>query len=174
MNHTTQILNLYYIQHKKIIEIQKILNISSPYISKIIKKDYRYEDEKNNRKKLSIEKRKKNQRNFIKNKREIQKYCDNYLLVQAQHIQASKELSKKDLNEIGINRDRIIIDIINKINGLPYKSINNCVLFIKNEFKNYTKNINCETLINVSNVFEYNRIFDIYLNNILMFLKGGN
>lgn len=95
MNHTTQILNLYYIQHKKIIEIQKILNISSPYISKIIKKDYRYENEKNNRKKLSIEKRKKNQRNFIKNKREIQKYCDNYLLVQAQHIQASKELSKK-------------------------------------------------------------------------------
>lgn len=88
------IITLFYIEHLKVKEISEKVNTSSAYITKIIKQDTRYMQEKEYRKNVSKDKRKIAQNNFIKNKREKQKIEDNYSIVQAQHIQASRELSK--------------------------------------------------------------------------------
>ena len=94
MENKEKIIELYYMNHLKVIEIQDLLKISSAYISKIIKNDSRYETEKAYRKEISSKNRKIAQNNFMKNKREKQRIEDNYSVVQSQHIQATKELSK--------------------------------------------------------------------------------
>lgn len=94
MENKEKIIELYYMNHLKIKEIQDLLKISSAYISKIIKTDSRYETEKVYRKELSSKNRKIAQNNFMKNKREKQRIEDNYSIVQVQHEQASRELSK--------------------------------------------------------------------------------
>lgn len=88
------IIDLFYNEHLQVKEISQILDISSPYITKIIKQDFRYMQEKNFRKGISKNKRKIDQNKFIKNKREKQRIEDNYSYVQAQHEQATRELSK--------------------------------------------------------------------------------
>ena len=88
------IITLFYIEHLKVKEIAEKVNTSSAYITKIIKQDTRYIQEKEYRKAISKDKRKVAQNNFIKNKREKQKIDDNYSFVQSQHEQATRELSK--------------------------------------------------------------------------------
>lgn len=88
------IIDLFYNEHLKVNEIAKKENVSSAYITKVIKQDIRYNNEKANRKGISKEKRKNAQNQFIKNKRENKRIEDNYSFVQEQHKQASKELSK--------------------------------------------------------------------------------
>ncbi len=88
------ILKLFYIDHLRVKDIAEKLKVTSAYITKIIKTDSRYEEEKNFRKEKSKEKRKLDQNHFVKKKREIKRIEDNYAFVQAQHIQASRELSK--------------------------------------------------------------------------------
>lgn len=88
------IINLFYIEHLKVEEIATEVNTTSAYITKIVKKDSRYMQEKEYRKAISKEKRKNAQNNFIKNKREKQRIEDNFGFVQAQHEQATAELSK--------------------------------------------------------------------------------
>lgn len=88
------IINLFYNEHLQVKEIAQILDISSPYITKIIKQDCRYMQEKNFRKSISKNKRKIAQNEFVKKKREKQRIEDNYSYVQAQHEQATRELSK--------------------------------------------------------------------------------
>ena len=51
MNNIEKIIDLFYIQHLKVKDIAKTLNISSAYITKIIKQDSRYIEEKDLRKK---------------------------------------------------------------------------------------------------------------------------
>lgn len=89
-----KILNLFYIEHLKVKEIAEKTNVTSAYITKVIKTDSRYKEEKNFRKEKSNEKRKLAQNDFIKRKRENKRIEDNYAFVQAQHLQASMELSK--------------------------------------------------------------------------------
>lgn len=79
------IITLFYIEHLKVKEIAEKVNTSSAYITKIIKQDTRYIQEKEYRKAISKDKRKVAQNNFIKNKREKQKIDDNYSFVQSQH-----------------------------------------------------------------------------------------
>lgn len=93
-NSKETIINLFYLDHLKANEIAKKINTSSAYITKIIKQDSRYLDEKNLRKEISRSKRKIEQNNFIKKKRESKRIEDNYATVQAQHNQAVRELSK--------------------------------------------------------------------------------
>lgn len=89
-----KIIELFYIEHLKVKEISEIVNTSSAYITRIIKQDARYLQEKEYRKNISKQKRKIDQNNFIKKKREQQRFEDNYSIVQAQHEQATRELSK--------------------------------------------------------------------------------
>ncbi len=88
------IINLFYAEHLKVNEIAQELNVSSAYITKVIKQDNRYLQEKEYRKSLSKAKRKISQNNFIKAKRERKRIEDNYMILQEKHKQASKELSK--------------------------------------------------------------------------------
>lgn len=88
------IINLFYNEHLKVTEISTQLDISSPYITKIIKQDARYMQEKKFRKDISKNKRKVSQKEFAKKKRETKKADDNYSYVQSQHLQATSELSK--------------------------------------------------------------------------------
>lgn len=88
------IINLFYNEHLKVKKIAEQLGISSSYITKVIKQDARYIQEKDFRKKESKNNRKIAQNKFIKNKREKQRLEDNYSYVQSQHDQATRELSK--------------------------------------------------------------------------------
>lgn len=88
------IIELFYNKHLKVKEIAKELNVSSAYVTKIIKRDDRYMQEKIFRKSVSKDKRKIAQNEFIKVKREKQRINDNYSYVQSQHEQAIRELSK--------------------------------------------------------------------------------
>ena len=88
------IINLFYIDHLTVKDISNKVNTSSAYITKVIKQDSRYLEEKLYRKNLSKEKRKIAQNNFIKNKREKMRLEDNYSFVQSQHEQDVRELSK--------------------------------------------------------------------------------
>ncbi len=89
-----KIIKLFYSSHLKVKEIAEITKVSSAYVTKIIKKDARYEEEKNFRKEKSKEKRKADQNYFVKKKRENKRIEDNYAFVQEQHKQATMELSK--------------------------------------------------------------------------------
>lgn len=89
-----KIISSYYIKHLKVKDIAKKFNITSSYITKIIKQDNRYTEERQYRKECSKSKRKIDQNKFIKNKREKQRIEDNYSALQAQHEEASRELSK--------------------------------------------------------------------------------
>lgn len=95
MEKKEKIIDLYYVEHLTSKEISDKLNISSAYITKIIKKDLRYREEKIFRLENSKQKRKISQNNFIKNKRQRLRIEDNYLMLQAQHNQAINELSKR-------------------------------------------------------------------------------
>ena len=88
------IISNYYIKHQKVKEISEELGVSTAYITNIIKQDTRYSNEKQYRKDISKKKRKLAKNKFIKNKRDKKRIEDNYQAIQAQHDQASRELSK--------------------------------------------------------------------------------
>ena len=88
------IINYFFNEHLKAKEIAEKVHTSSSYITKIIKQDKRYSDEKMYRSSKSKEKRKINQNNFIKHKREQKKIDDNLAFLKEQHKQAVLELSK--------------------------------------------------------------------------------
>lgn len=89
------IIELFFEQHLKVTEISKNIGTSSAYITKIIKADPRYIEEKKNRKEISKGNRKIAQNSFMKNKREQKRIDDQYLIVKAQHNQDAMELSKR-------------------------------------------------------------------------------
>ena len=64
------ITTLFYIEHLKVKKIAEKVDTSSAYITKVVKQDSRYIQEKEYRKAISKDKRKVAQNNFIKNKRE--------------------------------------------------------------------------------------------------------
>lgn len=93
-NKKDKIIEMFFINHLSVKEIADSVGTSSAYITKIIKTDERYVMEKQYRKEKSKEKRKQDKNNFMKNKREQKRIDDNYSFVQAQHYQATRELSK--------------------------------------------------------------------------------
>lgn len=94
-NKKDMIIELFFEQHLKVTEISKNIGTSSAYITKIIKADPRYIEEKKNRKEISKGNRKIAQNSFMKNKREQKRIDDQYLIVKAQHNQDAMELSKR-------------------------------------------------------------------------------
>ena len=67
MERKKQILDLYFNNHLQQIEISKQLQVSQQYISKTVKKDERYKQEKDYRKSQNAEKRKIYQMEYQKN-----------------------------------------------------------------------------------------------------------
>ena len=66
-----EIINLYYIKHLQAKDIAQKIDTSSAYITKIIKQDSRYVEEKEFRKSRAKVNRKIAQNKFIKAKREL-------------------------------------------------------------------------------------------------------
>lgn len=71
MDKKEQILDLYFSKHLKQKEIADRIDVSQQYISKTVKKDERYEQEKSSRKSINEEKRKiaqiEYQKNYVRN-----------------------------------------------------------------------------------------------------------
>ena len=95
------ILDKYYNEHDKPTNIAKELNVNPSYITKIIKNDTRYIQEKEYRAQISRENRKIAKRDWIRNKRQSESNKQLYEFVKQQHIEASKELSyTSDLSDL--------------------------------------------------------------------------
>lgn len=107
-------------------EIAKELKISNAYITKIIKKDPRYIDEKNFRKSQNKIKNVVETKEYINQKRSINSILDSYM--KKQHIQASIELS---------GRSSISNRAYRKWNSSAYKYND------KTKTYNLKRNINC-------------------------------
>ena len=93
INTKNYILDKYYNEHKKPITIAKELDVNPSYITKIIKNDTRYIQEKEYRIQISKENRKIAKRKWIRNKRQNENDKQLFEFVKQQHIEASKELS---------------------------------------------------------------------------------
>ncbi len=98
-----KVLDMYFIDKKKQIEIAKELNISKYKVSRIVTKDPRYNEEKEYRKiinkKKHIDKTKKYITKMRKLKRKLKKPNNDYAIMKLLHEQASRELSgRKTIN----------------------------------------------------------------------------
>ena len=91
----TIILNLFFEKHDKVKDIASVLSVSSAYITKIVKTDARYADEKLARKNATVERHRKISHACVVRRRERKKDNDNYYILQMQHQQAIGELSSK-------------------------------------------------------------------------------
>lgn len=95
MENSKELIKRYFFnEHLKVKEIAEEVHTSSSYVTKIIKQDKRYIDEKEYRNRKSKEKRKEYQKKLKRVKREEKRIEDNLELLKEQHRQASIELSK--------------------------------------------------------------------------------
>ena len=83
------ILDKYYNEHGKPTIIAKELKVNPSYITKIIKGDTRYIQEKEYRSQISKENRKIAKKEWIRNKRQNEADKQLYEFVKQQHIDAS-------------------------------------------------------------------------------------
>ena len=88
-----EILEMYYSKKMKTKDIAEKLNVSSSYITKIVKADDRYTLEKEERKKNSKIKHNKQIQKYVEEQRRKKRNND-YLILKEMHRQASLELSK--------------------------------------------------------------------------------
>lgn len=92
MEEKQKVLDMFFIQGKKQIEIAKILNISKFKVSRTVTQDSRYIKEKEKRKKENKEKHKLKTKKYMTKIRELKKVND-YAALKELHNQASIELS---------------------------------------------------------------------------------
>ena len=88
------VVNLYFNEHLKVKDIALVVKVSEPSVSRIIKTDARYIDEKEQRKYNSKQKHTRETVKYIKATREQRKIDEAYYVLEEQHKQASFELSK--------------------------------------------------------------------------------
>ena len=97
MSKKDEILNLYFEEKMNTVEIAKKVNVAKSYISKILKQDSRYEEEKQQRKEKNKIKRKEFNKENMRKARKIQRF--EYDILKIQHNQAVSELSgRKTIN----------------------------------------------------------------------------
>ena len=83
-----EILEMYYSKKMRTKDIAEKLNVSSSYITKIVKTDSRYATEKEERKKNSKIKHNKQIQKYVEEKRRKKRNND-YLILKEMHRQAS-------------------------------------------------------------------------------------
>ena len=91
MSNKEKIIDLFYNEHLKPVDIALELNVSNSYVSKIIKKDSRYHEEKSQRKQQNELKHKERTIEYMKLKQKSNK--DSYEALKAQLKQDAEELS---------------------------------------------------------------------------------
>lgn len=99
MTNKEQIILYFYKKKLNIISISNKLNVSKQYVSKVIKTDPRYINEKERRKEVNKKNRNKKKVIWNRNKREKIRTARLDGIMEMQHIQASIELSgRKTIN----------------------------------------------------------------------------
>ena len=99
MSNKEKIIALFFEDKLSIIEISNKLHITKQYVSKIVRQDSRYANERENRRLENKEKQKQRVKNYIYNKRKKERQERLNAIVEMQHIQASCELSgRKTIN----------------------------------------------------------------------------
>ena len=95
MSSTDKICELYFSQHQKQNDIATAVGVSQQYVSKVIRLDSRYKQEKETRKQENQEKRRNKQTQYIRNKKEQEIREYEYL----KYLQScnSREMSKRYL-----------------------------------------------------------------------------
>lgn len=96
MEKITTINQYYFEEGMTLTKIAEILNVSTSYISRILRKNEKYEIEKEKRKKQNLLKRREVQKELIYTNRKT-KIDVEYLNVMKKHSEASKELSKTSI-----------------------------------------------------------------------------
>lgn len=91
MSNKEKIIDLFYNEHLKLVDIALELNVSNAYVSKVIKKDFRYHEEKSQRKQQNELKHKERTIEYMKLKKKSNK--DSYEALKAQLKQDAEELS---------------------------------------------------------------------------------
>lgn len=144
-----KIIELFFKEHLRPVDISKKLRVGMPYITKIIRKDSRYIEEKETRKLESKEKNKIQKRIYAQNKRQKEKQEYQKLLVQ-------------------LNRDNEYLSTKKKENKLQFANWNRSAyeydkdssdLVLKNDIKtgfNVTKRVN--NVVN-PNTIKNNKIY---------------
>ena len=87
---------MYFCQKLTLTSISKELDISTSYVSKILRNNNKYQEEKERRKQETLRKRRKQQKKMISELRKDrvrQNFIENQI-VRNEHNQAAKELSK--------------------------------------------------------------------------------
>ena len=88
-----KILDLFFNEHLKQVDIAKMLDISKQYVSKIVKADSRYAESKQNKIKGNAIKRKKYLQEYYKKYQRPKKEDNSYEILKAQLEQDTLELS---------------------------------------------------------------------------------
>lgn len=88
-----KILNLFFNEHLKQVDIAKILNISKQYVSKLVKADSRYAEVKQNKLKENAIKRKEYLKDYHRTYKRPKQEDNSYEQLKAQQLQDSLELS---------------------------------------------------------------------------------
>lgn len=96
MEKVAMINELYFEEKKTLTEIAEVINTSVSYISKILRKNEKYNEEKEKRKNENLLKRRKVQKDLIYSKRKSNIDIE-YIKLKTQHEQASMELSKRSI-----------------------------------------------------------------------------
>lgn len=96
MEKVAMINELYFKQGKTLTEIAEIINTSISYISRVLRKNQKYQDEKEKRKNKNQIQRRKVQKEMIYNKRRTKIDID-YINLKNKHEQATIELSKRSI-----------------------------------------------------------------------------
>ncbi len=120
MSNKEKIINLFFNKKLSIVEIAGKLNITKQYVSKIVRQDFRYTQERENRKLKNKEKQKKRVKDYIYKKRKKERQERLNAMVEMQHIQASMELSGR-----------------NTINNRAYRNWNSSIYEYHNKTKDY-------------------------------------
>lgn len=100
---------LYFKQGKTLTEIAEIINTSISYISRVLRKNLKYQEEKEKRKNNNQIRRRKVQKEMIYSKRKNKIDID-YINLKNKHEQATMELSKRSI--LGIDTLYLIYDKI--------------------------------------------------------------
>lgn len=91
MSNKEKIINLFYNEHLKPVDIALEINVSNAYVLKVIKKDFRYHEEKSQRKQQNKLKHKEQTIEYMKLKQKSNR--DSYEALKAQLKQDAEELS---------------------------------------------------------------------------------
>lgn len=93
MNNKDLIIKMYFVDKLRVVDISNELGISKSAVTQVLKKDERYQQEKEVRKQLNRKKNREFTKQYMTTKRKNQNNDSDYAILKQAHDQASRELS---------------------------------------------------------------------------------